>query len=387
MNSYCNNAVPGNNRIMLPGATPVRNTYLMTVAPQLVARTRFSPPPPKSDRCLSISEALDALEMKKRSTCCEIDTVVIAGPGDPLATPEITLEAVDLIKTRYPEIAVTIHTSGIGSARMAPKLAQVGISHVEIAVEAVRTEVIEKLFAWIRPATKTLKLSDAAHFLIKEQSSGVSALKFNDIGVTIQTTLYPRYNLDHVGMISSEMKELGADGIALVPYSPHMDVEVELESPTIVEIERARKKAAASLPLVEPLIDPSLFYLQAGNSSEHRDLPELSSERPYVAVVSSNGIEVDLHLGHAIRFLIYGRREDGLACLLETRDAPEPGSGKNRWQHVAEILHDCALLLTASAGGSPRRILADQGLRVVVTEENIEGMIDVLYGGGKKKKT
>ena len=115
-------------------------------------------------------------------------------------------------------------------------------------------------------------------------------------------------------------------------------------------------------------------------------LPRPSKRRPNVAVVSSDGMDVDLHLGHAIRILIYGPREDGLACLLETRPAPAPGSGGSRWEDLADTLSDCFILLAASAGKNPREILSRRGIQVFITEDNIEGTVDVLYGGGKKRK-
>ena len=42
--------------------------------------------------------------------------------------------------------------------------------------------------------------------------------------------------------------------------------------------------------------------------------------------------------------------------------------------------------MAASAGQRPREVLGNRGIRVILTEENIEGTVDVLYGGGKKEK-
>ena len=92
-------------------------------------------------------------------------------------------------------------------------------------------------------------------------------------------------------------------------------------------------------------------------------LPKPSAERPRVAVASGTGMDVDLHLGQAKTLLIYGPREDGLACLLETRQAPEPGSGESRWDQLADTLHDCFALLAASAGQRPREVLGNRGIR------------------------
>jgi len=181
--------------------------------------------------------------------------------------------------------------------------------------------------------------------------------------------------------------ELGSNSISLIPYQPEPGVEVDLESPGAELILETVEKAGKHLPVVEPILLQPIHDSGQGVIPEAPLYPQPTKERPNVAVVSSNGIEIDLHLGQAIRFVIYGPRgEDGLACLLETRNAPEHGAGTNRWQEVAATLKDCFILLVASAGETPRRVLAERGLKVSISEDNIEGIVDVLYGGGKKRK-
>lgn len=358
----------------------------LPLAPQVVARTRFSPPPPAHNQSIMVPEAIEYLDQVMKEKKGTVSMVAITGPGDPLATPDITIAAVQHIRQTYPQIKIGLKTLGIGSDKLAGKLAQAGVNYIEMQVDGVRAEILEKIYAWIRPGLKTLKIADAVNLLLKEQRNGIPALKFHNITVSILTTLYPGYNIDHIAKISVEMMELGTDSISLVPYQPEPGVEVDLESPNSETILETTEKVSKNLPVIEPLL-----LQPAGNCDENSIpgpplYPKPTKERPNVAVVSSNGIEIDLHLGQAIRFLIYGPREDGLACLLATRDAPEPGAGKNRWQEVAETLKDCFILLVASAGETPRQVLAGTGLRVSISQDNIEGIVDVLYGGGKKCK-
>ena len=105
-----------------------------------------------------------------------------------------------------------------------------------------------------------------------------------------------------------------------------------------------------------------------------------------MAVVSASGMDIDLHLGQAARALIYGPREDGLPCLLATRSLPEAGGGGARWEKLADACTDCFALLASGAGENPRNILSRHGITVLVTDGNVEGTVDVLYGGGKKGK-
>ncbi len=381
---------------MTPGyslndATPCRgyetgsNIIYLPVAPQWTARTRFSAPPSKKKQAQSPRQALQMLE-----ECMEgnrqVYMAAITGPGDPLATPDITFEVLESIQSRFPALPLGLLTMGIGSAPLAADLAKSGVSYIEMKVEGVRREILEKIYAWIRPGAKTVRLKEAAEFLLSEQRSAVSALKFHGIKVVVLTTLYPGCNVDHVAKISTEMMELGADGMALLPYSPEPDCEVKLDRPSDKAISNAGAKAAAHLPLVSSLLSQQGKNPCMPEETQVPGRPKPTLERPNAAVVSSNGIEIDLHLGHAGQFLVYGPRADGLICLLEARKAPHPGQGNQRWKVIGDTLKDCFVLLAASAGNKPRSLLADQGLPLIISEENIEGLIDVLYDGGKKKK-
>lgn len=311
--------------------------------------------------------------------------VAITGPGDPLATPDITLQVIAQVRAAYPDLRIGLKTLGLGSAALAGQLARAGLNYVEMLIDGTKPAVLEKIYAWIRPGMKTLKIAEAVALLVGEQRHGVSALKFHELQVVIATTVYPTLNIDHVAKISAEMMELGADGIGLVPYAPEPGAEVCLESPSPAAIAAAAEKAAAFLPIVTPVLLAQGGSPGEGPAPAKAPLPRPTRERPNVAVASSNGIEVNLHLGQAIRLLIYGPREDGLACLLGVRDAPEPGTA-GRWQELAAILPDCFVILAASAGETPRKTLAQAGIKILITEGDIDGTVDVLYGGGKKGK-
>ncbi|MFH0781981.1 MAG: NifB/NifX family molybdenum-iron cluster-binding protein [Pseudomonadota bacterium] len=358
----------------------------LPVAPQVVARTRFSPPTPVRSECLMVPEAIVQLDAVMKERGESISMVAITGPGDPLANPEITLQTVRAVRQRYPAMKIGLKTLGLGSEQLAGELARAGVNYVEMLVDGIKSEILEKIYAWIRPGMKTLKVCEAVDLLIREQRNGVPALKFHNIEVTILTTLYPGINIDHVPKISSAMMVLGAGGMALIPYAPEPGTEVDLQCPDKETVRAITEKARTSLPIALPLLLGQQDGVAMGSALQTKPLPRPTVKRPNVAVASSNGIEIDLHLGQAIKLLIYGPRQDGLACLLETRDAPEPGTGANRWSELAVILHDCFVILAASAGETPRRALAEAGIAVLIAEDNIEGTVDVLFGGGKKGK-
>ncbi|MGB5685713.1 MAG: radical SAM protein [Candidatus Electrothrix sp.] len=359
-------------------------SLILSAAPQANNRKRFGEIE-QPDPALLPDEAVawigDLIKGGK-----EIDRINISGPGDPLADPNTLFRLLDLLKEKYSACPVKLTTIGLSVAPLAADLASKGIIQVDLQVEAVSLDILKKTYAWIRPDKRTIPLPEVIAFLLQEQERAITALNDAGIRVNIQTTIYPGINDEHISAIAEKAASWGASSITLLPFQP-VSEEEKLEACDAALLESAKKAAAAHLELAEN----EDVYLPPPSGGDFQNattiLPKPSKERPNVAVVSASGMDVDLHLGQADRVLIYGPREDGLACLLESRTAPEVGSGDSRWQALAEeCLFDCFALLASNAGQNPQKILEDMGIKVLLTEENIEGTVEVLYGGGKKKK-
>lgn len=360
----------------------IESAFRLMISPRAMARTRFCNPLPINSSCMTVAEGINQLSHHLDTAENPASLVVIDGPGDPLATPDFALKAITIIRSRFPHLQIGLSTLGIGSRDLAPELGRAGLDTLEMTVNSTRAEVLEKLYAWIRPGRKTMRLSEAALLLVSEQKNGIPALCFNEISVRIKTTLYPGHNLDQAEKISREMMEMGASGIALASYCAHRDAEVHLDPVTPRQMSMAAGQVSKYLPVVQAF---SAHFISQVQTAE-QPLPKPTRDRPFAAVASFSGMEVDMHLGQAYRFLIYGPREDGLVCLLESRDAPEPGSGPDRWEKLAELLHDCFTVLVSNAGQTPRDVLGDSGVNLLITTDDIEGLVDRLYGGGKKGK-
>lgn len=359
----------------------------LPVAPRSNARGRFIGNTHQQPAMMP-DEALSWLE-QVMDNGMDIGIVGITGPGDPLASPEPTIRTLRMVRETYPDMKLCLTSIGLNGAMYAPELAEIGLSHITLLVDAVDPAVAEKLYAWVRPSTKTVPLDDGVRKLLDEQAAAVAAFSEAGITVKINTTVYPSINAGHVESVAETMAGLGASIMAVVPFIP-MDDSLDISRPNGTLMATVRESAAAHINLMpawdecgESLVGTASPDTANGTVSS---LPKPTAERPNVAVVSSNGMEVDLHLGHAAQVMIYGPREDGLACLLEVRDAPEPGSGINRWKQLSKILSDCFVLLAASAGERPREVLSRNGISVLITDGGIEGTVDTLYGGGKKGK-
>lgn len=362
---------------------------VLPIAPQVFARSWFAPPVKTRPAMLPAAALawLDQILVEGGA----IDTVEIFGPGDPLATPEYTLATLRLLRQKHPGLTLLVSTLGLYGDLYAQALAENGVSQITLLVDAVDPGIVEKLYAWIRPGKKTVPLAKAAEILLSEQATAIAAFKRVGMAVTIMTTVHPGVNDGHIEEIARQVAALGADMMTIVPCLPGEEGQ---ESPPVPDkelLQTVRGLAAKHLTIVDaPEAADAGLMSQTASAIDAAWLaamvPKPSRERPNVAVVSSNGMDVDLHLGQAHRIMIYGPREDGLPCLLKTRLVPEAGGGSSRWEKLAEILSDCFALLAASAGDNPRTILRDRGIGVLITDGNIEGTVDVLYGGGKKSK-
>ncbi len=398
------------NFCLNPGSGSAGSYLRLPVAPRSNTRLRFGFPgsPGRALQPRDVVQWVGRL-LAEGKTVAMAD---VAGPGDPLAEPGPALETLRLMRAAHPQVGLTLTTVGLNGAAQAEVLAELGLSHVSVLVDAVDPAVAAVLYAWIRPGQRTLALDEAAALLVRAQAEAIAAFKRAGLFVKVNTTLYPGINDAHMEDIAKAMAALGADLMAVLPFQPQAapaasgcaspgcasgcgqsgclpqdEPEAAPARPGAAALAKAAEAAARHLPLCAQ----NILDLERGAASPALDpaagLPRPSAEQPYVAVASASGLEVDLHLGQAIRFLIYGPRpSDGLASLLGVREAPEPGGGDARWIALAETLKDCFAVLASSAGAQPRQVLAAGGITVLTTEADVQSAVDALFGGGKRGK-
>ncbi len=94
-------------------------------------------------------------------------------------------------------------------------------------------------------------------------------------------------------------------------------------------------------------------------------------DRPFIAVASSNGLLVDLHLGKSPALYIYKQTANGYK-FLEKRTTPEVGTGDFRWIKLVSLIKDCKALLVQDAGYNPVSIIKTSGIKIV----KMTGLID-----------
>jgi len=342
----------------------------LPIAPNANHRLRATPEG-KLPGALMIAEATTWLKSLQEGGN-RITGIELCGPGDVLASWPATQTCLQILHQEVPQTPLSLTCLGLGGADIYPDLLRFGVSRVTLQVDTVSPETAMKLYAWIRPGKKTVPLAQSAQILVDEQAETIKSLVHAGIKVVVRTTIQNGINDMEIAVIAKQMANLGATA---------MEIDCKED-----EGKGLLAQAAAHLETTVVQMGPELPPPGSPQSCTGVDLPKPSTGRPNVAVASGGGMEVDLHLGQAGQLLIYGPRDDGLACLLETRSTPSSGS-PDRWQSLADNLSDCFALLASHAGEEPRRQLAENGIRVILTDDQVEGVVDTLYGGGKKKKS
>ncbi len=339
---------------------------------------------------LTPPQALDYLENVLK---CDprIAVVGIAGPGDPFATPEQTLETLRLVRRGHPELLLCVASNGLGVTPHVDELAALAVSHVTLTVNAVDPQIGAKIYAWVRDGKRIYRGTSGAELLWRRQAEAIAALKQRGVTVKINTIIIPGVNDEHVPHVARQVAGLGADIANCVPLYPVEGTAMAAvvpPSPERVAALRAavarhlkimehctRCRADAVGLLGEPM--PARIELALLRAAAP---PPPDDTRPCVAVATIEGLLVNQHLGEAGRLAIFRPVPRGFE-LVETRPTPPPGGGRDRWLALANVLHDCRALLVASAGEAPRSVLAQCGIRVICMEGLIEEGLDAVYRG------
>lgn len=343
---------------------------------------------------LAPRQALDYLE-KVMEREPRITVVGIAGPGDPFANAEETLETMRLIRERFPEMLLCIASNGLNVPPHLDELAAIGATHVTITVNAVDPEIGRHIYAWVRDGKVVYRGPRGAELLLSRQLEAVKGLKERGIVVKVNTIVIPGVNDHHVEEVAERMAELGVDLLNCMPMYPNADTPFEkVEEPTEVQMTGIREKAEVHIPQMRHCTRcraDAVGLLGSDRADEFRSClhasaakPPSAQERPYVAVATLEGMLVNQHLGEAERFQIYRKSEAGFV-LVEERPALSSGGGLKRWVDLAETLRDCRAVMVSGIGENPKEALIQSGILPVEMNGFITMGLEVIYGSGDLK--
>lgn len=316
----------------------------------------------------------------------------IAGPGDPFAEADLTIETFRLIRKKYPDLTLCVATNGLNVLRYANILAELKISHVSITINAVDPGIGARIVSWVRFDKHMYRGVSAAELLFYRQLDALRALHALGITVKVNTIVIPGINDTHIEEIAKTVADAGADVVNCIPCFPVAGSEFEhIIQPDHEMMQKVRWEASQYLTLVHHCArcrSDAAGLLGKDNGKTINDLlkkiasgPLIPSDnRPYIAVASREGLLVNEHLGRTEDFLIYGQSGDDFS-LIDRRKAPQSGAGLKRWAELAALLHDCRALLVNQSGETPKAALNEAGVRVIITEGLINEALSAVFAG------
>ncbi|MFZ6027435.1 MAG: radical SAM protein [Chloroflexota bacterium] len=322
----------------------------------------------------------------------DIAVVGIAGPGDPFANPDETIETLNLVRAAYPDMLLCVATNGLALSSQAAALARLHVSHVTVTVNAVDAKIGAQIYGWVRYGKRVYRGEEAARILLENQLAAIAEMKAMGVTVKVNTVIMPGINDHHVEEIAAAMAERKVDILNCIPvYAVEGSAFANLPEPDAALVHHIRQLAGRHIPQMRHctrcradavgllgetgIPDFQSFLPIEGLLADASSVAHPTPARPYMAATSREGMLVNQHLGEAEQVYVYAKTPDGID-LVSIRPTPSRGAGDQRWLALADLIGDCHTLLVNGIGPNPRRVLVESGVQVL----EVEGMVtEIMY--------
>ncbi|MBP1626820.1 MAG: Nitrogenase cofactor biosynthesis protein [Holophagaceae bacterium] len=354
--------------------------------------------PGVSSALLTPWEAADYVD-RMATKLPNLSVIGIAGPGDPFANPDETLNTFRLVAARHPGLSLCVATNGLELLQYVPNLKSIGVSHVTVTVNAVDPEIGQNVYSWFRVGRRALTGVEGATILLERQEASIKALKEAGILVKINSIVIPGVNEHHMEAIAARMQELGADLMNCMPMhpspnstfaplgepSPEIMTHIkEISKRYLGQMEHCNRCRADAAGIIgqddTELVHQEMMAAKASaRATEDVEVfDKADAKRPCIAIATREGLLVNQHLGEAESMRIY-RMEGDRIVLVGERPTPEPGGGQSRWQTLGASIADCQLVLCSGVGEMPKTALEACGLKVLVLEGLVDAALKSLF--------
>jgi nitrogen fixation protein NifB len=273
----------------------------------------------------------------------EIKVLGIAGPGDPFANPDQTLETLHLAKERFPDVILCLSTNGLALPAYIDEIHALGVRSVTLTVNSFVPRTVASIYSWIRINGEIQSGTDAANALIKSQSRAIRLLVERSITVKVNTVVIPGVNEEEIASIAQKLALYGVSLFNPIPMKPARRAHFSyINEPSASLMSKIKSEAARHIQIM-----PHCYRCRADSvgllgeamttemfddikSYSHADGQKKQNNNKKIAVATSNGHMVDLMIGETKQFAIYEVRDESYR-LDDFRKATDPDCGERRW--------------------------------------------------------
>lgn len=322
----------------------------------------------------------------------------IAGPGDPLANEE-TFETLKLIKEEYPELTSCVSTNGLMLPKRAQELYDLGVRFLTVTMNAATPDIGEQIYGSVIWEGHKLSGRSAAEKLIENQKEGIRMCAELGMVVKVNIVMVPGINDIQMPELVSEVKNLGAYIVNILPLIPVAGTKFEnMRAPTPSERKKMMDLCSADARMMRHCRqcradaigllgeDRSSEFVHIGNCAAgcgpskeriaNMAIEEPDKEEVLVAVATTDGKNVDSGFGNAKMFRIYASDGNTVRFIRDVKaveDAPVAGrQHKDRISSTADLLEGCKAVAVSEIGHMPENILISRGVAVVIAHTDAD---------------
>ncbi|MEY8351728.1 radical SAM protein [Lachnospiraceae bacterium 54-53] len=186
------------------------------------------------------------LEVKKELP--RLSVVGIAGPGDALCDFRNTEETLRLIRQQDKEITFCLSTNGLLLLKYADRIADLGVSHVTVTVNAVDPSVSARIYKYVAYEGVEYIGEKAGTLLLDNQLAGLEKMAEKGIVCKVNIVVLKGINDFHIPEIARTVKKSGCYIVNIMPHIPVPGSAFEhLPGTGAAEIDRLRKECGRTI--------------------------------------------------------------------------------------------------------------------------------------------
>lgn len=203
--------------------------------------------PGVTTKVLTPEEGLNKfIEVKKELP--RLSVVGIAGPGDALCDFDNTEETLRLIREQDKEITFCLSTNGLLLPKYADRIADLGVSHVTVTLNATDPAVSARIYKYITYEGVEYIGEKAGNILLDNQLAGLEKMAQKGIVCKVNIVLLKGINDFHIPEIAKTVKKSGCYIVNIMPHIPVAGSAFEhLPTTTAAEIQRLRKECGQTI--------------------------------------------------------------------------------------------------------------------------------------------